>query len=162
MKTCNRCRLAKPLSDFSIQREGKYSWPRGQCKRCRSDKQVERYRANRESILKDDRERRASRTEEQRRATSQRQSSYNRKWKYGLSDADFDAMLEAQHGLCVVCEGPFAPGRPNVDHDHSCCPRKARSCGKCVRGLLCHRCNRFLGWYEAHTDRINMYLGRFF
>jgi hypothetical protein len=28
-----------------------------------------------------------------------------------------------------------------VDHDHACCQKKNRSCGKCIRGLLCHTCN---------------------
>lgn len=29
-----------------------------------------------------------------------------------------------------------------VDHDHGCCPgERARSCGKCVLGYLCWRCN---------------------
>lgn len=27
-----------------------------------------------------------------------------------------------------------------VDHDHACCPAE-RSCGRCVRGYLCHLCN---------------------
>lgn len=36
----------------------------------------------------------------------------------------------------------------HVDHDHSCCPGEG-SCGLCVRGLLCHRCNHTIASLES-------------
>jgi hypothetical protein len=48
-----------------------------------------------------------------------------------------------------------------VDHDHNCCPSK-KTCGKCIRGLLCMDCNRGLGYFRddtARLDRAISYLG---
>lgn len=63
----------------------------------------------------------------------------------------YDAMLVAQMGLCALCEKPEVTlnkdGSPRylaVDHDHNCCPGQI-TCGKCVRGLLCYKCNCLLG-----------------
>ena len=52
---------------------------------------------------------------------------------YGLTIADLDAMLLAQHGVCAICQ--TAPAA-HVDHDHE---------SGSVRGLLCFRCNAALG-----------------
>ena len=61
--------------------------------------------------------------------------------KFGISQIDYLMMLAEQQGACKLCgvtENPpfdyFA-----VDHDHAT--------GK-VRGLLCHGCNRALGFFE--------------
>lgn len=65
--------------------------------------------------------------------------------KFGLSQEKYDQMLEAQNGVCFLCEGVNENGRAlAVDHDHSCCPG-LKSCGNCVRWLLCSSCNFGLG-----------------
>lgn len=43
--------------------------------------------------------------------------------------------------ICPLCDRNQARC---VDHDHGCCSGKI-SCGKCVRGLICSPCNKFLG-----------------
>jgi hypothetical protein len=57
---------------------------------------------------------------------------------YGLTMADFTALLDEQGGVCAICKGGRSgPGnRLHVDHDHTT---------GVVRGLLCSRCNTAVG-----------------
>lgn len=55
--------------------------------------------------------------------------------KYGLTDAEFAIMSEAQAGRCLICQQ--RADRLCIDHDHKT---------GAVRGLLCHRCNVGIGW----------------
>lgn len=66
--------------------------------------------------------------------------------RYRLTQEDYDRMLDEQGGVCAVvgCERTNGKKRLHVDHDHSCCPGE-KSCGQCVRGLLCQNCNRAAG-----------------
>lgn len=56
-------------------------------------------------------------------------------------------LLSAQ-GYSCVCGATLAEDEYCIDHDHACCPGK--SCGRCVRGLLCVNCNTALG--QARDD----------
>lgn len=72
--------------------------------------------------------------------------------------AEYEARVEAQSGLCLLCEHAPERQRLHIDHDHTCCPAGG-SCGRCVRGLLCGDCNRKLGWVEKiGLARIEGYL----
>lgn len=76
---------------------------------------------------------------------------------FGITREQFDEMLAAQGNVCGGCQraDPGVAGRFwHIDHDHSCCPQAGRSCGRCVRGILCHGCNLILGHAEDSADRL--------
>ena len=67
-----------------------------------------------------------------------RQRKYNI-GKYGITEEDFDLLLEAQNHQCAICKTNRPTGkwkRFAIDHCHIT--------GK-VRGLLCNECNRGMG-----------------
>ncbi len=67
----------------------------------------------------------------------------HRKRTFKLSPQLFEEKMKEQGRACAVCCEEFVAS-PNIDHDRSCCSGK-KSCGNCVRGLLCWRCNTVLG-----------------
>jgi len=81
-------------------------------------------------------------------------SDWYRQKRYGLSSAQVERIVLEQGG-CAVCKSirPHNEGFRNgwhVDHDHSCCPGDV-SCGQCIRGVLCARCNKLLGLAADNT-----------
>jgi hypothetical protein len=84
---------------------------------------------------------------------------------YHLQEDAWAALLIAQSGRCGACGRRFIctsqNNKPEVDHDHACCAG-SKSCGKCVRGLLCHPCNNALCMFEkgiyVGDDDLDKYL----
>ena len=74
--------------------------------------------------------------------------------RYGLTEQDYATRFIKQRGLCAICNKPSVKALA-VDHDHKCCSDDAtRSCGKCVRGLICSNCNIALGLVEDNIDTL--------
>src|SRR5260221_4426091 len=65
---------------------------------------------------------------------------------YGITLAEYDALLAAQGGVCAVCGRDGKGGRLAVDHDHT--SRK-------LRALLCHNCNRAIGLFQDNPDLLD-------
>lgn len=91
--------------------------------------------------------------------TIQRKSNLIRLYK--LTPEMYTAMLRKQDYKCLSCSDVFS-GKTNgkargtfaVDHDHGCCPGQ-KSCGKCVRGLLCYSCNCILGLAKDSIEKLS-------
>lgn len=83
---------------------------------------------------------------------------------YHLTEETYNQMLTAQESKCicgrVITDSGSLPSSATIDHDHSCCPRQG-SCGKCVRGILCRRCNSVLGLLEPDPGLLPDYLKKY-
>lgn len=142
MKVCSRCGEERSVEEFHWRNQAK-GIRHGQCKDCAKVRWQE-WR------LRFPERAQATRQDIHRRAT------------FGLSSEAYRALLEKQTGLCAICRQPETVvgrgGRPKalaIDHNHSCCAGK-NSCGECIRGLLCDRCNRAVGllddsWARAYA-----------
>lgn len=61
---------------------------------------------------------------------------------YGLTEAEHDAMIASQRGLCAIC---LAAPPAHVDH----CHKTGR-----VRGVLCFNCNSAIGKLGDNPDAV--------
>lgn len=80
-----------------------------------------------------------------RTCARERQPEVRLKSKYRLTLELVKEKLKDQNDKCTICDREFSDSLTyNVDHDHSCCPDE-KTCGACVRDLLCSDCNKLLG-----------------
>lgn len=147
MKPCSTCRIEQPLKQFHRHSRSKDGL-KGQCKSCVAARTkiyvaglTEPRRPNRspESISR------------RRRYHTTYQLNYNKtpkgklahykfliKKKYGITWDQYQSLLTSQNGLCAICNKGESPKRRlAIDH----CHKTNR-----VRGLLCIKCNRALGY----------------
>lgn len=70
---------------------------------------------------------------------------YNLKYNFGITPEDYEDMLTDQNGGCAICGVASTRRRLDIDHDHET--------GK-VRGLLCEKCNRGLGFFKDNIETL--------
>lgn len=141
MKTCQRCGVLQPVENFQarVERGGRR---RGTCNGCRVS-------AHSESRRRHPEWKRGT-----AKPTPEKSADYSRYFNHGITAERYAEMLAAQGGVCAICRKACSTGRRlAVDHDHSCCPG-SRSCGQCIRGLLCMKCNAGLGHLDDNYDLV--------
>lgn len=145
-KVCTVCLINKPIEDFPFHNPAKGT-RRHLCLTCRKYTRALDYVANREEACEDAKEKRKRNPEAQR--------GYDLKKRFGITLNQFNEIFELQGRKCACCY-TTEPGDKqwHVDHDHACCPSGRKTCGKCVRGILCRQCNMSLGNAEDNLDRI--------
>lgn len=117
-KRCPTCQKTKPIEDFprnATAEDGRGAY----CKPCHSVQGRENRTKNHGS------------------------RGYHLKRRYGITQEDFNKILEQQQGACAICDTGAGEKPWHVDHDHST--------GR-VRGILCHSCNTGLGNFKDDPE----------
>ena len=145
MRTCTRCLEDKDDSLFSRHRKGPggLQW---NCKACCAAYAKQYGAANRK------RGNMRVRKWERRNPGKVREKNERKNLlAHGITQDEYDLLLASQGGVCAICRGPSDKRRFSIDHDHACCPGPT-SCGGCVRGLLCQRCNAGIGMLKDDVE----------
>lgn len=138
MKTCSKCSIEKPLTEFSRRKNSKDGY-QGECKVC-SYGRIKIYSKTKE--WQD--------YQKQWKLNNPDKLKNNQlKRKFGITLEDYNLRLFNQKGCCAICNTHHTiihekTGKSlHVDHCHTT--------GK-VRGLLCYQCNAGLGYFRDNTN----------
>lgn len=137
MKTCSVCGTTKPLDEFHRMAKG----PQGRCSDCKPCR-LRRVREYRKANQGKEQARQRAYNAKNQEWRREYDLWYKRARKYGLTRADFEAMMKVQGGSCAICR---TSTKLVVDHCHES--------GR-VRGLLCSNCNTGLGMFGDDTSRL--------
>jgi recombination endonuclease VII len=159
LKICGTCLVPKPLDEFH-KGNGKFGRNHN-CKPCAKLYRRSHYKKNRDKVLRQNKAWSKAHPEQHKALVDQwtkknrgKTRDYWERWrkkrwwslKYGITKKDYARLAEFQGNRCAICKCTREEfgRRWQIDHDHKCCPGD-RWCGKCIRGLLCMRCNMAIG-----------------
>lgn len=139
-RTCRDCGVAKPLALMKKNRACKYGVQR-MCNACSSEREMRQRDANPDIAL----------------------NSHLLR-KFGITLARYNELLEQQGGVCAICGEPPASILGHVSRRQGCAVRPRLVVDHChetgqVRGLLCTRCNRGIGFLKDSTTLVASALG---
>lgn len=149
MPTCSNCKIEKTLECFSKANTTKKGY-RSHCKQC--DREYNSQDHVRERFRINSRRFRAKLSPDEYKRKNREAW---RRWRYKISTQQYEEMFRKQNGSCAICGYQYTDGRIlQIDHDHKT--------GE-VRGLLCKKCNTYIGMIKENIeiiDRMKNYLNR--
>ena len=154
VKKCSKCSQVKEVAEFYRNKRQKDGL-RSECKLCaalydstRDPKLIKlrchNWYVNNKTINKD-------RCYQWNHDNPKKRKSHVLKHTYNITIEEYDNLLKSQNNLCAICGQSETRKLKNkicqlsIDHDH----KTGRT-----RGLLCNRCNQFLGYIDDDIGKL--------
>jgi hypothetical protein len=118
MKVCYRCKINKELFEYQRDNASKDGY-RATCKKCRAKRMKATY-------------------------TREHAKTKNIKFKYGISQAQYDELVMVQCGVCYICGNNETRTHHLTGEIYQLAVHHDHSTGKVI-ALLCSACNRGIG-----------------
>lgn len=150
IKLCTKCNKVLPIGVFRKTARNSTDGVAGNCNLCRNETRRDNYPNEQEKLKQ--------RQKDNRKNHPNRYRQYDIKKRFRLDKQAYDALFFSQGNACGGC-GFLDSGEPSgswhIDHDHNCCSNPhGKTCGKCVRGILCRWCNMALGNAKEDASRL--------
>lgn len=124
IKHCPKCNKDKSIIDFYKDKQGKMGLS-AYCRVCRSAMNNKWKEVNPEKA-------------------KEKQTQRTLKFLYNFTIEGKELLFEKQNGKCAICEKTLdSASKAHLDHNHKT---------KEIRGLLCHNCNRGIGYLKDNID----------
>ena len=148
MRKCKKCGEEYPETDKFFRpcrdKNGENKWLGHTCRKCESKRSCKYcYETQRHNLPH-------VKAYYKRYRESHRPEIRNKYYKrvFGITEDEFKAMVKRQKNSCAVCKEPIDMEDKysfNIDHCHDT--------GK-VRGILCSKCNRGIGFFNNSEQRL--------
>lgn len=147
-KKCNMCLELKVLTMFSSDDRALKSTKGTKCEDCCNAWRRENNNTQINKIYRDG--------WKERDPAGYAESSLRRRVKrrFKLTPEEYHKMRDEAPDKCSLCNRDYGIRGPVIDHDHSCCPGR-KSCGACIRGVICNRCNTSLGLIDDNRKTLD-------
>lgn len=160
MRTCTKCKKELSIDKFNERAPG-YLYR--QCQKCRTAAAKLRFKDHPESKLKAqkrskewylaNKDRIKEINSKNKKYRASRDRWYRIKNTYSISEETYSKILESQNNSCAICKSKNK--KFYIDHDHKCCPTEI-SCGRCIRGIICQKCNMFMHYVDEYLEYLDI------
>lgn len=157
MKVCYKCKIPKESFDF-YKDNSRVDSLSAQCKQCTKDYQQDpKQKIQRLNYLQKPEVKARNKIKKGTLSEIKLKEKERGIKMHGINMEIYNKILLQQGNACAICKKvpvPDSLGRIfHIDHNHECCP-SSKSCGKCIRGLLCHKCNSGIGFLNDSIENL--------